>query len=87
MRELTKMSEWNISMSAIRALAKEKVLHKIWTENEKTTIQIAEIQQNIQESQLKMADSLSEKEMQIGNHKSTIITLNQNNINQIEKEM
>lgn len=81
------MAEWQMGMSAIKAMNKEKTLHKMWTANEKIKSKILEMEQQYENHRKKLQDLLDEKKSTIAAHNKTIADLEESNTNDINAEM
>lgn len=81
------MAEWQMEMSAIKAMNKEKTLHKMWTKNEKTKIKISEMRQQYENNRNKIQEMLNEKSKIIATHNDTIADLERRNAHDINAEM
>lgn len=81
------MAEWQMEMSAIKAMNKEKTLHKMWTKNEKIKAKINEMQEHYEDYQNKVQELLDEKRKIIAAHSETIADLERRNTQDINAEM
>lgn len=81
------MAEWQMGMSAIKAMNKEKTLHKMWTSNEKMKSQIKEMETQYENYRKKLQELLDEKNNTIAIHNQTISDLENRNTNDINAEM
>lgn len=81
------MAEWKMSMSAIKALNKEKTLHKMWTANEKMKANINEMEIELEDNEQKLQEMLDEKNEMISERKQTIAQLEKSNADEINGEM
>lgn len=81
------MAEWQMEMSAIKAMNKEKTLHKMWTKNEKIKTKISEMQEEYENYRNKMQELVNEKSKIIETHNETIADLERRNTLDINAEM
>lgn len=81
------MAEWQMGMSAIKAMNKEKTLHKMWTANEKIKTKIEEMETHFENYRKKLQEMLDEKNHIIAVHNQTISDLEKRNANDINAEM
>ncbi len=87
MVEFKCMAEWQMGMSAIKAMNKEKTLHKMWTSNEKIKSKISEMEKQYETYQKKLQGMFDEKNKIIAAHNQTIADLEKRNTNDINAEM
>lgn len=76
-----------IATTAPKELAKEKTLHKMWTDNEKTREQVKELQAQFMASEAKLQKMLDDKNVQEKNLKTNRDQLNKDNSVAIGREM
>lgn len=81
------MAEWQMGMSATKAMNKEKTLHKMWTSNDKIKSKISEMKEQYEKQRKKLDDFLEEKKNTIATHSQTIADLEKHNANDINAEM
>lgn len=81
------MAEWQMGMSAIKAMNKEKTLHKMWTANQKIRSKIKEMENQYEINRKKLQELLDEKNKMIAAHNQTISDLEKRNTNEINAEM
>lgn len=81
------MAEWQMGMSAIQAMNKEKTLHKMWTSNEKIKLKINELETQYENYEKKLQELLDEKNSIIAAHNQTVLDLENRNTNDINTEM
>ncbi|XP_037032547.1 uncharacterized protein LOC119071673 [Bradysia coprophila] len=81
------MAEWQMEMSAIKAMNKEKTLHKMWTKNEKIKTKISEMQEQYENYRNKMQELVNEKSKTIATHNETIADLERRNTLDINAEI
>ncbi|KAG4071855.1 hypothetical protein HA402_006016 [Bradysia odoriphaga] len=81
------MAEWQMEMSAIKAMNKEKTLHKMWTKNEKIKTKISEMQEQYENYRNKMQELVNEKSKIIATHNETIADLERQNTLDINAEI
>lgn len=81
------MAEWQMGMSAIKAMNKEKTLHKMWTSNEKIKSKIKEMETQYENYRKKLQELSDEKNNTIAIHNQTISDLENRNTNDINAEM
>lgn len=74
-------------MTAPKAMAKEKVLHKMWTENEKRKVKISELRDMLKAQEQKFEKNASMKTESIVAHNQKIKQLQEKNFIEINKEM
>lgn len=87
MRDLRSVAELRIAMTAPREMAKEKVLHKMWTDNSKTREKVMELQAELQSNEFKLQLQLDEKKTKLSELQETRDHLNEENRGNIEREM
>lgn len=87
MRNFRSIAELRIAITAPREMAKEKVLHKMWSDNEKTREKIMELQAELQANELKLQLQLDEKNAKMTELQETRDQLNEENKGNIEREM
>lgn len=87
MRNLKQLAEWRILMTAPKAMAKEKILHKMWSENERTKLKITELQEQLATMKAKLNTNLQQKNEQVETFQRNINQLEQDNYDVIKKEM
>lgn len=81
------MAEWQMGISAINAMNKEKTLHKMWTSNEKIKSKIVEIETQYENYRTKLQEMVNEKNYIIATHNQTISDLENRNTHDINAEM
>lgn len=81
------MAEWQMGMSAIKAMNKEKTLHKMWTSNEKIKSKIKEMETQSDNYRTKLQEMVDEKNNIIAAHNQTISDLEKRNTDDINAEM
>ena len=87
LRELRQLTEWRIMMTAPKAMAKEKLLHNMWTENEKIKVRIKELKMQLDKVEKKFNDNYEEKKNIIETNKTKIAELKQDSFETIQREM
>lgn len=87
MHDLRSVAELRIAITAPREMAKEKVLHKMWTDNEKTREKVLELQAELQSNELKLQLQLDEKNAKLTELQEIRDQLNAENKGNIEREM
>lgn len=81
------MAEWQMGMSAIKAMNKEKTLHKMWTANEKVKSKINEMEIQYDNNKKKLQELVNEKNNIIAAHNQTISDVEKRNTIDINAEM
>ena len=74
-------------MTAQKDLAKEKILHRMWRDNEKSQKNIKDIKDRLIIKHQKFEESLKEKYSVIGKHKHDIEILEEKSNANIERHM
>lgn len=87
MRDLRSVAELRISITAPKEMAKEKVLHKMWTDTENTREKVMQLQAELQLNDLKLQLQLDEKNTKLTELQEKRDHLNDENKGNIEKEM
>lgn len=87
MSNLRCLIERQIAMTAPKELAKEKTLHKMWTDNEKTRVKVTELQSQLAAAEAKLQKQLDEKNAQEMDLQANRDQLNEDNRVAIGREM
>lgn len=74
-------------MSASREMAKQKVLHNMWTENDKNMQKILQIRNEIEQEQNRLSAKVNEKRYDIDRYQADLKRLKETNTNELTRLM
>lgn len=87
LRTLRDMAEYRITWTAPKAMAKERRLHDMWTENLEASVKVTELRARVQSDQETLKNKLSENVEQLEVREKKITQMNEENKELIARTM